>query len=220
MIKINAIFHRKENDFKSEQSVVEKTITLPDEEFIQFRHNMIDDYEFIKENEDLMFTDSNNVHHCLLILGETFDDGYLALAEGYGYARYSSFIPNAKQIVKQHEHEQHPSATCKLKDLLNCKLEDVHLVHSYVDSCPATIVELSKDTLTEEGKQAWSDVLDADVARIFQGIYGTQLELYNINPKRLDQFSTMLAGYCPASDYDLWVNDPDEEVENTMTQIQ
>ena len=43
MIKINAIFHRKENDFKPEQSVVEKIITLSDEEFIQFRHNMIDD---------------------------------------------------------------------------------------------------------------------------------------------------------------------------------
>ena len=220
MIKINAIFQRKENDFKPEQSVVEKRITLPDEDFIQFRHNMIDDYDFIKDNIDFMFTDSNNVNHCLLILGETYDDGILTLSEGYDYAKYAAFVPNAKQIIKAQELERCPPISCKLKDLLNCKWEDLHLVHSDVDSCPATIVELSNDTLTEEGKRAWSDVLDADVVKVFQGIYGTQLELNNIQPQRLDQFSTMLAGYCPSSDYDLWVNDPDEEVENTMTQIQ
>ena len=220
MIKINAIFRRKEIDFKPEQSVVEKTITLPDEEFIQFRHNMIDYYDFIKDNEGSMFTDSNNVNHCLLILGETYDDGILALSEGYDYARYAAFVPNAKQIIKVQELEQCPPATYKLKDLLICKWEDIHLIHADVDSCPSNIIELSNDSLTEEGKKEWSDVLNADVVRVYQGIYETQIELDNVQPQRLDQFSSVFAGCCPASDYKLWVNDPDTGMDNTMAQIQ
>jgi hypothetical protein len=37
--------------------------------------------------------------HCLLVLGEGCSDGVLIEAEGYNYARYSSFMPGAREFV-------------------------------------------------------------------------------------------------------------------------
>ncbi len=50
--------------------------------------------------------------------------------------------------------------------LMGCNLENVHIVDSDVEHDLATIVELNQDTLTDEGKREWSDVLGAKVTRI------------------------------------------------------
>ena len=84
---------------------------------------------------------------------------------------------------------------------------DVPLVHNEVDIELATIVELNADTLTEEGKKEWSDVLNAKVIKIFYGFYGNQLVCTDIAPKRLTEFSYMLAGNCTVKDFKKWVND-------------
>ena len=102
-----------------------------------------------------------------------------------------------------------------LKQLLGCTLEDIHLCHCDEDHEVSTIVELSDKTLTEQGKTDWEDVLDAKVERIYNGIYGTQLEMSGVEAQRLFDFSHMLAGYVSAKDYDRWVND-DEESGMTM----
>ena len=86
-------------------------------------------------------------------------------------------------------------------------MKDVHLLHKEVEIEPATIVELSSDTLTEAGKQAWADVLDAEVCEIYQGVYGLQVDLEGVKPSRLREFSMMLAGYCPQSQYEKWVKE-------------
>ena len=75
---------------------------------------------------------------------------------------------------------------------------------------PHTIVELDGGTLTEAGKEAWADVLDAKVVRVFQGYSGLQMELSGVKASRLDAFSAMLAGYCSVEDYENWVNEPEE----------
>ena len=69
----------------------------------------------------------------------------------------------------------------------------------------ATIVELNEHTLTNAGKEAWADVLDAEVVKVYNGYYGLQMELEKVKPRRLEEFSSMLAGYCPVSDYEKWV---------------
>jgi hypothetical protein len=56
---------------------------------------------FIAENTDLMHRDENGVFHCLLVLGEGSSDGVLIEAEGYNYARYSSFMPGAREFVTE-----------------------------------------------------------------------------------------------------------------------
>jgi len=93
----------------------------------------------------------------------------------------------------------------RLKDLLHLHWEDIHLLHKDVEVQPATIVELNEHTLTDAGKAAWADVLDAVVVKVYNGYYGLQMELDKVKPRRLEEFSSMLAGYCPVADYENWV---------------
>lgn len=97
-----------------------------------------------------------------------------------------------------------------LRELLHARWEDIHLLHRDVEIEPATIVELDQNTLTDAGKEAWADVLDAKVCRVYQGAYGLQVELDGVYPARLQEFSEVLAGYCPTTLYDEWVAQPEE----------
>jgi len=111
--------------------------------------------------------------------------------------------------------------TLTLLGLIGCKLNDIHLCHCDEDHDVSTIVELNDSTLTEQGKKAWADVLNAKVERIYTGIYGTQIELSGVEAERLCDFSRMLTGYVSTEDYDRWVNDkndnaPDEEESTGM----
>lgn len=96
-----------------------------------------------------------------------------------------------------------------LMGLIGCNLEDFHLCHCDEEHDLATIVELYPDTLTEQGRKDWADVLDAKVERIYNGYYGIQADISGCDAERLRDFSYMLAGHCSASDYDRWVNSDD-----------
>jgi len=61
-----------------------------------------------------------------------------------------------------------------LYSLMRCNLEDVHLCHVDEDHDLATVVELNRNTLTEDGKREWADVLNAKVTSIYEGSYGVQ----------------------------------------------
>jgi len=102
--------------------------------------------------------------------------------------------------------------------LMRCGLEDVHLVHNDEEHELATIVELNQDTLTEQGKQDWADVLGAKVERIYEGGYGVQIAVSGCDPQRLSDFSFMLAGYVSEKDFSKWVNDSPEQGENDAVQ--
>lgn len=103
-------------------------------------------------------------------------------------------------------------AGSRLKDLLDTRWENLHLVHGEIDyGLPHTIVELDAGTLTEAGKEAWADVLNAKVLRVFQGYFGLQMELSGVKASRLEAFSAMLAGYCSEQDYESWVNETEGE---------
>lgn len=116
------------------------------------------------------------------------------------------------ELQKSINMKEKTSPLPKLKDLLSMRFEDVHIVHKDEEHNLATIVELDKNTLTEQGKEAWSDILNASVHRIYDGDYGVQIEVDGVDAERLFEFSYMLAGHCPSSDYDKWVNDaPDSQ---------
>lgn len=193
---MKAIFERKPSDFNPQDFEVSKTLRLPAEVFEAVLENPQRDYDFIQENTDLMHCDSNGVYHCLLLTGEGRNDGLLVESEGYGYCRYASYVPNISALV---------TPVNSLKDLLHLHWEDIHLMHKDVEVQPATIVELDEHTLTDAGKEAWADVLDAEVVRVYTGYYGLQMELDKVKPSRLEKFSSMLAGYCSVSEYEKWV---------------
>ena len=101
-----------------------------------------------------------------------------------------------------------------LFSLMGCNLEDVHLCDMDEEHDLATIEKLNQNTLTEDGKCEWSDVLSAKVERIYTGYYGLQIGLSGAAPDRLRDFSFALAGQCTAEDYDRWFKS--DEPEQTM----
>ena len=98
--------------------------------------------------------------------------------------------------------------------LIGCNLEDFHLCHCDEEHDLATIVELYPDTLTEQGKTDWADVLNATVERIYNGYYGIQADISGCEAERLRDFSYMLAGQCSSKDYDRWVNSDGHDEEH------
>jgi hypothetical protein len=77
--------------------VVDKVIRLSGAEFDYFSHNLLRDQDFIRDNPiDGRIVDDEGRYHCLLVVGEGRSDGILVNSEGYDYACYSAFIPNAQ----------------------------------------------------------------------------------------------------------------------------
>lgn len=309
-------------DFKFQKAEIEKKVCLPAGEFEEFLRNPLEGLPCIEENIDLMQEDRDGIYHCLLVTGEGRRDGVLVESEGYGYARYASYVPDAAALEYESLSEfgaglswladrmiregtdgtrdgnwifyldqiqegcdfslsENPAMTelladmlverpevhlayvrsdclelrfhpefcpncqketedCQsqagaalqagdpgeqreqkdegqtmeacLKDLLCARWENLHLVHDEIDyGLPYTIVELDGTTLTAAGKEAWADVLNAKVVRVFRGYSGLQMELSGVKASRLEDFSAMLAGYCSVEDYENWVNEPEEE---------
>lgn len=207
-MKTSAIFHRKEAKLETTPCIIEDVVELGSAEFKQFSKNLLRNYDFIADNVDRMFVDSDGVTHALLVIGEGHDDGYLINSSGYHYCRYSALLPNVRSFLQTQIY--HSDSPC-LRDLLVAKFEDVHLCSDEEDHDLATIVELSNDTLTEAGKQEWADVLNAKVNRIYNGYYGLQIELSGVDAQRLTDFSYMLAGQCSQKDYDQWVDQSDQD---------
>lgn len=293
-------------DFRFREFVIEKTVSVPAERFEEMLRHPMKEQDFLTQHRELMRQDSKGVNHCLLVTGRGRSDGLLVESEGYSYARYAAYVPEATalrysslskinreladavdfivadgtsqttegQWVLSFEELEEQTGLCAagkpflqeiMGDMLcerpevadlsieengfdvtyyldfcpNCKQEsepeaviadtpkqtlgelirtpwdDVHLVHKAVEIDPATIVELSANTLTDAGKQAWADVLDAKVCQIYQGAYGLQVELEGVKPSRLQEFSAMLAGYCSEENYEKWVAAPEETPEQS-----
>lgn len=99
MLNLQAIFTRKADDYPVWDCVIEKIVELPENEYKYFKTAPLRDMSIIAENTDLMYKDSDGVFHCLLVLGEGSSDGVLIESEGYNYARYSSFMPGAREFV-------------------------------------------------------------------------------------------------------------------------
>lgn len=273
---------RKEPEIEVDECKIEDVVELSNAEYHYFRCRLLNNYDFIAENVDKMYNDDEGVCHCLLVLGEGENDGILVESEGSHYARYSAFLPNAREFIQKNIqtmadelifeatyntenglwvvgfdemsqrfdstvtfqngigqklieelerrkevsqiiatedsiemtcHLEHTPVTHNSEDglmnlfsLMGCNLSEIHLVHDEEEHDLATIEELNQNTLTEEGKAEWSDVLNAKVVGIYSGYYGTQISLKDVKPERLEAFSKMLAGYCTISETNRWVN--------------
>ena len=121
MIKTKAIFERKADEFQLNDCIIEQIIHLEASEFDMFSKNMLKDYEFIKNSKEQMYIDGNGIFHCILVVGEGKQDGILIEAEGYDYARYSAFLPNAADFLSVHLKQKHSSKMTKTD--FNFKLE-------------------------------------------------------------------------------------------------
>ena len=95
---IRAELKRKQSEYEGEACVVDKVIELSAQRFQQFSRALLADYDFIAENKNAIRHD-DDVRHCLLILDAEGMDGFLVDPQGYNYARYSAFVPNARSLL-------------------------------------------------------------------------------------------------------------------------
>lgn len=85
---------------------VDKVVELSQNEFREFISNPLDYYDFIREFNKEDHPIYEDARTCLLVLGENEKDGILIDSQGYDYARYSAYVPNARSLTQQ---EQYPS---------------------------------------------------------------------------------------------------------------
>lgn len=99
---INTNLLRKESEFRTRACVVEKAIGVPHAEFDELKRHPLRDNRLIAENVDIMYCDNDDNYHCLLIYDEEQGDGLIIESEGTSYARYSQYIPGAKELVEKY----------------------------------------------------------------------------------------------------------------------
>ena len=95
---IQAELKCKQTGCEADPCAVDKVIELPSPRFRQFSRALLADYDFIAENKDAIQRDED-ARHCLLILDAEGTDGFLVDPQGYNYARYSAFVPNARSLL-------------------------------------------------------------------------------------------------------------------------
>ncbi|MDE6788292.1 MAG: hypothetical protein K2J47_03105 [Ruminococcus sp.] len=128
---INAHFIRKESEFRTKSCVVEKAIAVSYVEFDDLKRHPLRDNKLIAKNADLMYCDSDDNYHCLLIYDEEQGDGLLIESEGTAYARYAQYIPSAKKLVEKY-HNPEIMLTNSEKKLCNLLDEMAERIANFV----------------------------------------------------------------------------------------
>jgi hypothetical protein len=96
-MKANFIRKATNNELiPQDEFIIEKEILLEPREFNRFIDEPLSDYEFIKNNIDLMYCDNLDVFHCLFVTSDEHDFGILVESEGYQYARYTAYLPKSE----------------------------------------------------------------------------------------------------------------------------
>ena len=98
MLTVSAVLERKTPKFDAVSCVIRDIVCLSDSEFKYFSNHLLCDHEFLDIYKDKMGHDETSCH-CILVLGESSDDGILVNSEGYSYARYAALMPGAKAYL-------------------------------------------------------------------------------------------------------------------------
>jgi PHD/YefM family antitoxin component YafN of YafNO toxin-antitoxin module len=92
---MKAQFIRKATNYElipQDEFKIEEEIYLTEEEFETFINNPLDDYDFIEEHKEKMYTDINDIYHCIAITSRKHKFLILIQSEGYNYARYAAYL--------------------------------------------------------------------------------------------------------------------------------
>lgn len=93
MTKVNFFRKAHKDDLIPRDTVnIEKVVIIEINEFRKFENRLLDNYDFIAENKELMFIDEDGIWHAILITAKEVDYGIVVQSEGYDYARYAAYI--------------------------------------------------------------------------------------------------------------------------------
>ena len=82
---------------------IDRIIEMDWYSYDQLRETPLKDYHFFKDFLPDTLCDGNGAPHCLLVLREYGDEGLVIHSGGNGYARYVARLPDARQLVTEHE---------------------------------------------------------------------------------------------------------------------
>lgn len=116
---INAQLRCKQEEIQPVRCAVSCVVELSDADFEEFQFNPLADYPFIREHLTDLNTDEFHAIPCLLVLGKNHDDGILVDPQGYDYARYTAYVPMARQLL------QADQAICESNPLQDDGAEDL-----------------------------------------------------------------------------------------------
>lgn len=107
---INAQLRSKQEEIQPVRCDIACIVELSNAEFYDFQFNPLTDHDFIKEHLPDLKTDEFHAIPCMLVLGEGVDDGILVDPQGYDYARYTAYIPMARQLFQNEQMESEDEA--------------------------------------------------------------------------------------------------------------
>ena len=139
---LNAVMNRKADCYEAKKCVVEKVIDVYETEFKKMLEKPLERNYFLAPYKDLMgFYD--NAYHCVLFVDQKSGDSLLVNSEGSDYARYSQFIPNAKDIVLKQEQSL---ALDDLKTHMDCCIDKWLKQHTNEDKFSISLTDLIDDS--------------------------------------------------------------------------
>ena len=125
--------NRKPDDYRIKYCEVDLVVELDHDRFTEFQNHPLEYYDFITDNLRKLQNDEGDVRHCILLLDQDSEDGFIVNPHGAGYARYSAFVPKARQMVQL----QYPSLAefnnrmCRMTDRFTAEALQGHKDGSY-----------------------------------------------------------------------------------------
>lgn len=143
---LNAVMNRKADCYEAKKCVVEKVIDVHETEFKKMLEKPLErNYHLAPYRGLTGFYD--DAYHCVLFVDQNSGDGLLVNSEGSNYARYSQFIPNAKDIVLKQEQSL---ALDDLKTHTDCCINDWLEQHKNESEICVSLTEFIDDSSLAE----------------------------------------------------------------------
>ncbi len=174
-LKFNSTLNHKQSDYQTREIIVEKVITLYGKSFSELKDHPLSDNPYIAQNRELMYIDSNDTAHCLLMVDYDSGDGMLVESEGSNYARKSQFIPNARELIENNDltaserklHKELKRISDKIAELAHCG-EKSFVFEELLDKSDIDLKSLLRDSVVtmlqerEDIQMAESCSIDVD----------------------------------------------------------
>lgn len=75
-------------------------VELSHEDFLNFVNDLTREWNFISEQVECFFIDSENCQHGILVLGKDWKGGYIFDPAGTNSAVYRAFVPRARRLYE------------------------------------------------------------------------------------------------------------------------
>ena len=146
---VNASLNRKDPEALTERCDILDAVELSPEEFSYFKTHLMDNYDFLDAFNDSCQPRQDSALDCLLVLCRDSQDGILVDTEGSSYARYSSYLPGARNLWNQIRYPEMFSICEQLVRSAEIKLQSA-LIYQHKGRYHECLPHKSEDELIPE----------------------------------------------------------------------